>query len=156
MTDSSVKELGSIVSTLDFLLEVLTEEERFMISDAKCSQSRTFVKNNLSWEQLDVIRTGERDEVILAIIEKMMKYNSERFRRFDLFIPKREYRGNYMDIQRQWIITEYHILGDPQDEGLLLSDSEKNHNPERYRAFYVIKYPERVEKGFNLDEIGKL
>ncbi|MDP1695814.1 MAG: hypothetical protein Q8L29_02805 [archaeon] len=155
MADSSVKEL-KIISTLDFLLDVLTEEEKLMISDAKCLQSRRFVKDNLSWEQLDIIRTGERDEVILAVIERMMKFDKCRFDKFDSFIPQREYRGNYIDIQRQWLIVEYHILGDPQDEDLLLSDSQKNHNPERYRAFYVIKYPERVEKGFKIDEIGKL
>lgn len=156
MSDTSVKDLNGLVSTLDFLLDVLTEEEKRLISDPKCCRARDFVFENLSEDQRRVIRTGEKDEVIIAVIERMMNSDWERFRGFGHYVPKKEFGANYWNIQTQWAMTEYHIIGDPEDDFELVLDSEKYHNPERFQAWYAIRYPERVErveKGFKFREL---
>jgi len=56
---------------------------------------------------------------------------------------------HYAEIQKHWIEVEIYYLAqklgrEPSDEELI-GDFEETHNPERYRAFYVLKFPEKIK-----------
>lgn len=153
MADSSVEEFSEN-STRSFLTDILTEEEQEIISNCHSKKAASFIEEALSFEERSVIRTGRKDEAIIAVIKKIREYDAERFREFDRFVPRREYRHNYILIQRQWLVTEYYFLGNP-DNRTLLDDLKRHYNAERFKAFYVIKYPERVERGFRIDDLKR-
>lgn len=71
-----------------------------------------------------------------------LMYYTKFFRMVDL--------KHYLSIQLKWLEEEKYLLGtkihkSPNDIELI-SDWNKHHNSERYRAYYVLRYPEKVEK----------
>jgi hypothetical protein len=87
------------------------------------------------------------DLVILEIIKGM---SLEELRSFDIYTPKN--MKHYSSLQVNWLKTEEHLIKNRQDhvgevsELELIEDICKHHNGERYKVFYVLKYPDRVQR----------
>lgn len=58
--------------------------------------------------------------------------------------------SHYLRIQTRWLIdTEYYCginLNKPPSDIDVLKEWSESHNAERFRAFYVLKFPEKVEE----------
>lgn len=87
---------------------------------------------------------SKEDEEIINRVDSMdnttLDYYSKSFIALDL--------KHYMKLQLQWMEEERYFLGIklqrcPTDIELL-SDWITHRNPQRFRAFYVLKYPERI------------
>lgn len=86
------------------------------------------------------------DSEIINKVDSMnnttLNYYSEHFVVIDL--------KHYMKLQIKWMEEERYFLGtrvhhNPTDEELI-EDWILHKNPQRFRAFYVLKYPEKVEE----------
>ena len=73
----------------------------------------------------------------------------KELRHFDIYKP--DDMSHYCEIQCRWLHTEKHLLchrnGKEREitEKELIDDICKCHNGERFRVFYVLKYPKQVE-----------
>jgi len=95
--------------------------------------------------ELMIVGENNDDIVLLEIIKGM---NLEELRSFDVYTPLCQ--KHYLDKQSSWIRKEMQLLstekGRPISEDELIFDMYKNNNPERFRAFYVLKYHEHVKR----------
>lgn len=103
----------------------------------------------LTTEEISVVTNPEAGDLILLEIIKGM--DLDEMRAFDAYKPL--YRKHYDDIQISWLTTEKHLLYERPcnhhhevPEELLIEDMEKCHNAERFRVFYVLKYPGMVKR----------
>lgn len=103
----------------------------------------------LTEEEVRVVTNPDAGDIILLEIIKGMCV--QEMRAFDVYRPI--YPKHYANIQVGWLTTEKHLLYERpcnchQDipEELLIEDFEKCHNGERFRVFYVLKYPDMVER----------
>lgn len=103
----------------------------------------------LTQEEISVVTNPDAGDLILLEVIKGMTL--EEMRSFDAYTPI--YKQHYKDIQMSWLSTEKHLLYErpcnlhrevPED--LLIEDFEKCHNGERFRVFYVLKYPNMVRR----------
>jgi hypothetical protein len=103
----------------------------------------------LTEDEINVVTNPDAGDFILLEIIKGMSL--KEMQTFDVYHPK--YMQHYKDIQLTWLNTEKHLLYERPcnehhevPEELLIEDFEKCHNGERFRVFYVLKYPEMVER----------
>lgn len=101
----------------------------------------------LTQEEISVVTNPEAGDIVILEIIKGMSL--EEMRSFDVYTPI--YKKHYADIQSGWLNTEKHLLYERPcnhhhevPEELLIEDMEKCHNPERFKVFYVLKYPSMV------------
>jgi hypothetical protein len=91
--------------------------------------------------------TDSGDKIILEIIKGM---SLEELREFDIY--KAKSLKHYNDMQCTWLHTERHLIGhreghkDEVSVEELIEDIHLHNNGERFRVFYVLKYPTRVER----------
>jgi len=94
----------------------------------------------LDESELALVRGNHDDVVLLEILKGM---SVDELRSFDVYAPM--CMKHYMKIQESWIITEKSLLvwscGRNIDESELINDMVKTRNPERFRAYYVMKFP---------------
>ena len=89
-----------------------------------------------------------RDTLIIARIKRM---SHRRLAKFDQLIPiDREQRRYYASLQARWLQDEQYLLGtrlgrSPTHQELFI-DFMNNHNGLRFRAFFALKYPERMHR----------
>lgn len=103
----------------------------------------------LTEEEISVVTNPDAGDFILLEIIKGMSL--EEMHSFDVYTPI--YKKHYMDIQMTWLNTEKYLLfnrpcncKNEVPEELLIEDFEKNHNGERFKVFYVLKYPAMVKR----------
>jgi hypothetical protein len=105
-----------------------------------------YVARVLSTAELQV--TDLRDALTIARIKRM---SPQRLKRFDEFVPvSAEQHRNYQLAQMEWIRGEHHLLsarlGRNPTHAELSADFSANRNGLRFRAFYVMKHPERMRR----------
>ena len=87
------------------------------------------------------------DRIILEIIKGM---SLEELREFDIY--KAKDMTHYCWIQGLWLTAEKFLISQrfnpPREvsESELINDMMLHNNGERFRVFYVLKYPENVER----------
>ena len=102
------------------------------------------IPTKLSEDEMCLISNAESgDHILLEVIKGMSLIEMKGF---DVYKPK--YMKHYTDIQMKWLGTEKHILesctGRSGSGGEFIEDLRKHNNAERFRAFYVLKYPDMV------------
>jgi hypothetical protein len=103
-----------------------------------------YVARVLTPEELAVI--GDlSDALIIARIKRMPE---RRLRQFDQLIPHDGDHQLYRTLQMQWLRDEEYLLGTqlgrrPTHKELFL-DFMNHHNGLRFRAYFSMKYPDRV------------
>jgi len=89
--------------------------------------------------------SNPKDLVYLELIKGM---NLRELKEFDVYIPLN--LKDYNHHQMGWIQTEKYLIGKKTHKEVsdneLIEDFTKQHTPERYKAFYVLKYPYMVER----------
>ena len=86
----------------------------------------------------------------MPILERIKGMNSQELKSFDSYHPID--LTHYNKIQLEWVASEKYLIAHrPGHTGEvtpleLIQDMQINKNGERFRAFYVIKYPDRVKK----------
>jgi len=131
-------------SSENILKNLLHDLELYVLENPTSDEAKKYVGSNLTKEQREIIRTGEKDEVILAIIEHIIHTEPERLKSFDKYKPKTGgYYEEFLLTQKQWTLTEKGLLR-TEDSLAIIRDSRKYLNAERFRAFYTIKHPEKV------------
>jgi hypothetical protein len=99
----------------------------------------------LNEAELAIVGQNDEDVVLLEIV-KGMSY--EELVEFDVYTPI--CMKHYSKIQCKWIATEKQLLnwcrGREVSEEELIEDMGKTKNPERFRAYYVLKYPNFVHR----------
>jgi hypothetical protein len=100
----------------------------------------------LSPDELCVI-SDLSDALIVARIKRM---SNHRLKRFDSLIPvdNRQQRL-YQSLQLQWLRDEEYLLGtrlgrSPTQKELFI-DFMNNHNGLRFRAFFTLKFPDKMK-----------
>ena len=98
----------------------------------------------LTLEELAVIH----DPINVPYFEIIKGMSLAELRAFDKYIPTD--MKHYMSVQVSWIEEERYLIGRRfhparkiSDEALM-RDMEKYHTPERFRTFYVLKYPDKI------------
>lgn len=87
-----------------------------------------------------------RDALIIARIKRMP---ARKLQQFDQWIPVDAAQQKfYQAVQFEWLRREQYLLGmrlrrAPTDRDLI-QDFMNNHNGERFRAFFAMKYPGRM------------
>lgn len=110
------------------------------------SREIEYIAHVLTPAEICVIR-DLNDTLIIARIKRM---SDERLARFDRLIPAgRECQREYTSIQARWLQDEQYLLGtrlgrSPTHQELFI-DFMNNHNGLRFRAYYTLKYPERMK-----------
>jgi hypothetical protein len=105
-----------------------------------------YISNVLTADELRVI-ADRRDALVIARIKRMPH---RRLARYDGFIPSDLANQRfYCAIQRQWLRDEEYLLGtrlgrSPTAKELFI-DFMNNHNGLRFRAFFAMKFPNRVK-----------
>ena len=105
-----------------------------------------YVASVLTPDELAVI--GDiRDALIFARIKRM---SDAKLRRFDNLIPADEAQLRfYQSLQLQWLRDEEYLLstrlGRRPTQRELFVDFLNHHNGERFRAYFAMKYPERMK-----------
>ena len=100
----------------------------------------------LTAEELAVI-ADLGDALIFARIKRM---SEERLKRFDDLVPADETHVKfYQSMQLRWLRDEEYLLGTrlgrrPTQRELFV-DFLNNHNGQRFRAYFAMKYPERMK-----------
>jgi hypothetical protein len=104
-----------------------------------------YIAHVLTADELRVI--GDlHDALIIARIKRM---SSRRLAKFDRLIPKTEKDERcYHAVQARWLYDEEYLLGTrlgrrPTSRELFL-DFMRNQNGMRFRAYFALKYPERM------------
>lgn len=97
--------------------------------------------------ELAIVIDDSGDKIFLEIIKGM---SHEELREFDVYCPKN--LKHYNTIQTEWIKTERYLIehrgGNWHDvsEIELIDDMTNHRNGERFRVFYVLKYPALVKR----------
>lgn len=86
-----------------------------------------------------------RDALYIARIKRMPLH---RLRRYDRLVPIDA--SEYSDIQVEWLKKEAWLLGtrlgrSPTSQELFI-DFMNNHNGQRFRAYFAMKYPDRMRE----------
>jgi hypothetical protein len=103
-----------------------------------------YVSRVLTTQELAVI--GDlADALVIARIKRMPE---RRLRQFDQMIPHDGDHQLYRTLQMQWLRDEEYLLGTqlgrrPTHKELFL-DFMNHHNGLRFRAYFSLKYPDRV------------
>ena len=106
-----------------------------------------YIAHVLTPGEIRVIRDF-RDAFIIARIKRM---SHRRLERFDRFMPaNREQQRFYTSLQARWLQDEQYLLGtrlgrSPTHQELFI-DFMNNHNGLRFRAYFAMKYPERMRR----------
>jgi len=141
--------LGRVLSGEEFLSEVLTGDEKRLLGKPSNEEARKFVNSYLNESERRLVDTGDRDLVALAIINQMLLFDPIRFSQFDKFFPMRSYMLEYIQGQKKWLLKQYELLGWPSDDMVVIRNSQKFYNPERYKILFIINNPRKViETGF--------
>lgn len=105
-----------------------------------------YIAHVLSPDELCVI-SDLSDALIVARIKRM---SNQRLERFDTLIPidNRQQR-HYQSLQLQWLRDEEYLLGtrlgrSPTQKELFI-DFMNNHNGLRFRAFFTLKFPDKMK-----------
>jgi hypothetical protein len=105
-----------------------------------------YISHVLTADELRVI-ADRRDALVIARIKRMPH---RRLVRYDKFMPRDAADQRfYCAIQRQWLRDEEYLLGtrlgrSPTARELFI-DFMNNHNGLRFRAFFAMKFPDRVK-----------
>jgi hypothetical protein len=105
-----------------------------------------YISKVLTASELAVI-ADRRDALFIARIKRMPH---RKLARYDGFIPSNAADQRfYCAIQRQWLRDEEYLLGtrlgrSPTAKELFI-DFMNNHNGLRFRAFFAMKFPDRVK-----------
>jgi hypothetical protein len=105
-----------------------------------------YIASVLSAEELRII--GDlRDALIIARINRMPP---RRLERFDRYVPADPaHQRAYAEAQVQWLHGEHYLLGTrlgrSPTHAELLADFVAHRNGQRFRAYYVLKHPERMK-----------
>jgi len=87
------------------------------------------------------------DALIVARIKRM---TNQQLKRFDNLVPAdSRQQGHYQSLQLQWLRDEEYLLGtrlgrSPTHKELFI-DFMNNHNGLRFRAFFTLKYPDKMK-----------
>ncbi len=105
----------------------------------------------LTAEELKIVDNPE-DILYLEIIKGM---SLDEMKNFDCYKPK--HMDHYLRKQKNWIDREMHLIktrsGHPENlshdelQGELAEDMENHHTGNRFKVWYVLKYPSLVERG---------
>ena len=104
-----------------------------------------YVTATLTADELAVI-PDLSDAVIFARIKRMP---DRRLKRFDDLVPadERQHRF-YQSLQLRWLRDEEYLLGTRlgrrPTQRELFADFMNNHNGQRFRAYFALKYPDRM------------
>lgn len=103
-----------------------------------------YIAHVLTTSELSII-ADLSDALILARLKRMP---DERLRRFDQLIPYEGDHQLYRTLQMQWLRDEEYFLGTrlgrrPTARELFI-DFMHNHHGLRFRAYFSLKYPNRV------------
>src|SRR5687768_13028917 len=96
------------------------------------------------------------DALVIARIKRM---RPARLKRFDNFVPTDARQQQfYQSLQVQWLRDEEYLLGTrlgrrPTHEEFFI-DFMKNRNGLRFRAYFALKYPERMRRVGHWNENG--
>ena len=96
------------------------------------------------------------DALVIARIKRM---RPARLKRYDNFVPTDARQQQfYQSLQVQWLRDEEYLLGTrlgrrPTHEEFFI-DFMKNRNGLRFRAYFAIKYPERMRRVGHWNENG--
>lgn len=89
---------------------------------------------------------GKDEREILRSVDELSKEDLELFSK--KFKPT-DFK-HYMDLQIKWISEEKYFLGESlnknPDDNELISAWINHNNSQRFRAFYVLRYPDKVEE----------
>ena len=104
-----------------------------------------YVLRTLTPSELAVI-TDLADALVIARIKRMPE---RRLRRFDRLVPADpQHHRDYHLLQLQWLRDEEYLLGTRlgrrPTHAELFADFMRNHNGLRFRAYFALKYPNRV------------
>lgn len=102
----------------------------------------------LTHEELELIK-DESDIPILAYVKTLSPEGLEHFDR--KYRPKPEWCGDYILFQKHWLEVDNWLLGNklgrsPTESEMGRTYKEEHLNHLRFRAFFVLKYPDRVEE----------
>ncbi len=104
-----------------------------------------YIASVLNDDEIKVL-SDNRDALIIARIKRMSK---DKLKKFDSYVPKNEEEMRlYELVQVGWLRTEEWLVGTrlrrrpTQKE--LFADFLNNNNGLRFRAYYTMKYPERM------------
>lgn len=130
------------------LEELLRGDQLMRLVDHGYKTSQVwYISNVLSPGEVDVIRNNED----ILYVARAKRKTDEELDRYDQFTwTTKVNRAKYMREQRDWLNTEKYLLGLQQQRdpspGDLAGDFIARQLGQFYRAFYVIKYPERMRK----------
>ena len=104
-----------------------------------------YIAAALTGEELAVI-SDLSDALLFARIKRMPE---RRLRRFDQLIPADDTQVRfYQSLQLRWLRDQEYLLGTRLGRGPtareMFVDFMKNHNGQRFRAYFCMKYPDRV------------
>jgi len=97
----------------------------------------------LTSEEIEILD----DKSDIPILEIIKGLSLEELNYFGEYSPKD--LKYYNSEQNNWLAKEKYLIaarkGSPEVSPLeLVEDIQRNHNPERYRAYFVLKYPNKV------------
>ena len=89
-----------------------------------------------------------RDESDIPILAQIKRVSSDGLNYFDRFLPKPEFVRDYINVQIGWVRTDFWFLGIKlgrcPTEAELSGDYKAHNNSLRFRAFYALKFPDRI------------
>ena len=100
----------------------------------------------LSADELRIV-ADLHDSLIIARIKRM---SPRRLRRFDRLAPRNvEQQRAYTSAQMEWLKGEHYLLGTrlgrSPTHAELHADFVAHRNGQRFRAYYAMKYPDRMQ-----------
>ena len=108
----------------------------------------------LTPEERAILDNPDADAPIIEIINGL---TYEELKEFDMYSP-RDFK-HYMGVQRSlWFEKEKYLISHRPGHSLevkeeeLLEDMKIHQNGERYRAWYVLKFPDKVRRKDSLEE----
>ena len=109
--------------------------------------------NPLTTEERAILDNPDADAPLIEIINGM---TYDELKQFDVYSP-RDFK-HYMGVQRNlWFSKEQYLISHRPGHGLevkeeeLLEDMKIHQNGERYMAWYVLKFPDKVKRKDSLE-----
>ena len=105
-----------------------------------------YVADVLTPDELAVI--GDLDDAL--IFARIKRMPDRRLKRFDNLIPSDEVQVRfYQSLQLRWLRDEEYLLGTRlgrrPTQRELFADFLNHHNGQRFRAYFAMKYPDRMK-----------
>ena len=102
---------------------------------------------HLTEAEIDVLDNPSEED--LRILEGIKDLDYDTFQKeYDCYRPTD--MQHYLSLEREWLQKEKYFLGIKEHHNPLiqefLEDISKSHIGEKFKAFYVEKFPEKVEK----------